>query len=215
MGSVLADQIKPIFPTSLMVRHLEGMDDTNRALAALIREIEASDKNRSTGTSTKGGFQTADNLLSTHAKANHPALMALKQHIAGAVQSYADLLIAQECSRKPAQVKYESWGWGVILRAGNWQGHHVHPDAHISGVYYVAAPPVALEDGNDAGKISFFDPRPRANMAQLHAQVTRYWEAPVPGDMVIFPSWLEHSVAPFQGEGERICIAFNAKLIMA
>lgn len=197
-----------------MVRHLEGMQDTNRALAALIREIEASDKNSSRGTSTKGGFQTADTLLSTHARANEPALVALKRHIAGAVQSYAGLLIAQECSRKPAQVKYESWGWGVILRAGNWQSHHVHPDAHISGVYYIAAPPVVLEEGNEAGKISFFDPRPRANMAQLHAQVTRYWEAPVPGDMVIFPSWLEHSVAPFQGEGERICIAFNAKLNM-
>jgi hypothetical protein len=51
-------------------------------------------------------------------------------------------------------------------------------------------------------------------MAQLHAQVTRYWEAPVPGDMLLFPSWLEHSVAPFEGEGERICIAFNVRLLM-
>jgi uncharacterized protein (TIGR02466 family) len=211
----LSDQIKPIFPTSLMVRHVEGMEETNRALAALIRDIEAADANSAKGTSTKGGFQTADDLLSTHPRANDPALVALKRHIASAVQSYAGLLIAQECSRQPAQVKFESWGWGVVLRAGDWQGHHVHPDAHISGVYYVSAPPVTLEDGNDAGKISFYDPRPRANMAQLYAQVTRYWEAPVPGDMVVFPSWLEHSVAPFQGDGMRICIAFNAKLDMA
>jgi hypothetical protein len=29
------------------------------------------------------------------------------------------------------------------------------------------------------------------------------------------PGWLEHSVAPFQGDGVRICIAFNVKLLTA
>jgi len=210
----MADQIKPIFPTSLMVRPVADMDAANIALANLIREIETADKNSATGTSTKGGFQTADTLLSTHPKANDPALVTLKRHIAGAVQDYTKLLLAQECARPPSQLQFDSWGWGVILRAGNWQGHHVHPDAHISGVYYIAAPPAALAEGQDAGKISFYDPRPRANMAQLYAQVTRYWEAPKPGDMLLFPSWLEHSVAPFEGEGERICIAFNVRLLM-
>jgi len=36
----------------------------------------------------------------------------------------------------------------------------------------------------------------------------------MPGDMLLFPSWLEHSVSAFQGPGERISIAFNAKLAM-
>jgi uncharacterized protein (TIGR02466 family) len=197
-----------------MVRHIPEMEATNAALAKVIHEIEAADTNSAPGTSTKGGFQTADTLLSTHPRANDPALVTLKRHIASAVQHYAKLLIAQECARPPAQLQFDSWGWGVILRAGNWQGHHVHPDAHISGVYYIAAPPAALAEGRDAGKISFFDPRPRANMAQLAAQVTRYWEAPRPGDMILFPSWLEHSVAPFEGEGMRICIAFNVRLLM-
>jgi hypothetical protein len=35
---------------------------------------------------------------------------------------------------------------------------------------------------------------------------------PLPGDMIVFPSWLEHSVSAFRGPGERICISFNAKL---
>jgi hypothetical protein len=52
-------------------------------------------------------------------------------------------------------------------------------------------------------------------MAQLLTQKTRHEEAPVPGDMVVFPSRLEHSVAPFMGAGERICIAFNVRLDMA
>ena len=105
-------------------------------------------------------------------------------------------------------------GWAVVLRAGNAQGLHVHPHANISGVYYVSAPPSTLEAGRDDGKISFYDPRPRANMNQLPRQTTRSRHAPVPGDMYLFPAWLEHSVAPFQGAGERICIAFNGKLIL-
>ena len=91
----------------------------------------------------------------------------------------------------------------------------MHPNANISGVYYIAAPPVTLADDSEDGKISFFDPRPRANMNALANQFTRRFVAPVPGDLVVFPSWLEHSVAPFEGAGERICIAFNARLELA
>jgi predicted 2-oxoglutarate/Fe(II)-dependent dioxygenase YbiX len=29
------------------------------------------------------------------------------------------------------------------------------------------------------------------------------------GELVLFPSWLLHDVKPFEGEGERITIAFN------
>jgi hypothetical protein len=56
--------------------------------------------------------------------------------------------------------------------------------------------------------------RVRANMNQLPRQITRRRQAPMPGDMIVFPSWLEHSVSAFHGPGERISIAFNAKLAM-
>ena len=115
----------------------------------------------------------------------------------------------------PRQVDTKIWGWAVSLKAGNWQAHHVHSGADISGVYYVAAPPVALNADSDGGKIIFHDPRPRANMNQLLTQITQRQETPMPGDVILFPSWLDHSVAPFAGEGERICIAFNVRLDMA
>jgi hypothetical protein len=31
----------------------------------------------------------------------------------------------------------------------------------------------------------------------------------VPGQLVLFPSWVLHDVKPFEGEGERITVAFN------
>jgi Putative 2OG-Fe(II) oxygenase len=34
--------------------------------------------------------------------------------------------------------------------------------------------------------------------------------APAAGQLLIFPAWLEHRVARFDGTGDRISIAFNA-----
>ena len=208
--SRLADQLTPLYPTNLLRRHLPDMEETNRQLTALIKSIEASEPNADAGTTTEGGYQTSAELL----KRDHPALNILKTHIGESVQAYANILIRQECSVQPSRVEFVMWGWAVVLRAGNTQGLHVHPEANISGVYYVSAPPAALQRG-DAGKISFYDPRPRANMNQLVRQITRHRESPVPGDLILFPSWLEHSVAAFDGPGERICVAFNARLIMS
>ena len=205
----MADKLVDLYPTTLLHRRLEGMAETNRQLAAFVAKIEATEPNASAETTTQGAFQTKDDLFNRP----HPAIVMLKQHIMGAIEAYAGLLIQQECTRQPTKVNFIVWGWAVSYKAGNSQGLHVHPSANISGVYYVTAPSAALGSG-DSGKISFYDPRPRANMNQLAFQATRHRQAPVPGDMFIFPSWLEHSVSPFQGPGERICIAFNAKIVM-
>lgn len=205
----MADQLLSAFPTNILKRHLDGMEETNRQLAALVDQIAASEPNANTGTTTEGGFQTKDDLF----QRDNPGIAALKPHVFSAVQDYAALVIRQELTRPPEKLDFILWGWAVAYRAGHTQGLHVHPGANVSGVYYVAAPPSTLEAG-EAGKISFYDPRPRATMAQLPFQATRHRVAPTPGDMYLFPSWLEHSVSAFQGEGTRICIAFNGKLIL-
>lgn len=76
---------------------------------------------------------------------------------------------------------------------------HTHPDSLISGVYYVSVP-------SGAGKIIFHDPRgpfvPFENTFEL---------TPAEGDLVLFPAWLPHTVAPSQLSNvrPRISIAFN------
>ena len=208
MGYGVADRLISTFPTIILQRRLEGMEETNRQLQALIAHIAATKSNSTTGTTTEGGFQTKEDLFQ---RDNH-GIETLKKHIFNAVQDYARPTGAPGGIRVPPRIDFVLWGWAVCYRAGHTQGLHVHPNANISGVYYVAAPPETLEQG-DAGKISFYDPRPRATMAQLPFQATRHRIAPVPGDMYLFPSWLEHSVSAFRGEGERVCIAFNAKLV--
>jgi len=209
MGYGVTDRLISIFPTTILHRRLEGMEETNRQLQALIAHIAATEANSTAGTTTEGGFQTKEDLF----QRDNQGVEVLKKHIFSAVQDYAGQLVRQEVTRPPSRIDFILWGWAVSYRAGHTQGLHIHPSANISGVYYVAAPPEILGQG-DAGKISFYDPRPRATMAQLPFQATRHRVAPVPGDMYLFPSWLEHSVSAFQGEGERICVAFNGKLVL-
>ena len=166
-------------------------------MAALVAEIAATEPNSTAGTTTEGGFQTKEDLF----QRDNPGIAALKPHIFIAVQEYAALMIRQELTRPPTKVDFILWGWAVSYRAGHTQGLHVHPSANVSGVYYVTAPPAALGAGR-CGKISFYDPRPRATMAQLalsgaHAIASRR----CPATCICFPSWLEHSVSAFQGEG--------------
>jgi uncharacterized protein (TIGR02466 family) len=212
---LVSDHLTTLYPTTLLRRHIDGRAANNLALTDLIAQMAASGPNASFGTSTKGGFQTREDFLAhDHPLGNHPAMVALKGHIGDAIQHYAGILIRQECARMPARVDFTLWGWAVSLESGNTQNLHVHSGADISGVYYIAAPDGALGDSDD-GKICFYDPRPRANMSQLLTQITRHRESPVPGDMVLFPSWLEHSVDAFAGEGRRICVAFNVRLTMS
>src|SRR5579872_5576214 len=133
MGYGVADRLISTFPTIILQRRLEGMEETNRQLQALIAHIAATESNSTTGTTTEGGFQTKEDLF----QRDNPGIEALKPHIFNAVQDYAGLLIRQEMTRPPAKVDFILWGWAVTYRAGNTQGLHVHPSAHLSGVYYV------------------------------------------------------------------------------
>src|SRR5258708_34696431 len=113
------------------------MEETNRQLEALVREIAANEPNSTTGTTTEGGFQTKEDLF----QRDNPGIAALKPHIFSAVQEYAGQIIRQELTRQPAKVDFILWGWAVIYQAGHTQGLHVHPNANVSGGYYVTAPP--------------------------------------------------------------------------
>jgi uncharacterized protein (TIGR02466 family) len=106
--------------------------------------------------------------------------------------------------------------WFHITRRGGFFGLHNHPNASWSGVYCVD--PGQHDPGkNDSGVLSFVNPMVMSAM-HIDAGVAKI---PMPygnqiasmrlgsGELVIFPSWVLHDVKPFEGDGERITIAFN------
>jgi uncharacterized protein (TIGR02466 family) len=106
--------------------------------------------------------------------------------------------------------------WFHITRRGGFFGLHNHPNASWSGVYCVD-PGRHDPDKAMSGQLCFVNPMITSAM-HLDAGVARM-KAPFgyqtvsaslePGQLVLFPSWVLHDVKPFEGEGERITVAFN------
>ncbi|MBI2316604.1 MAG: 2OG-Fe(II) oxygenase family protein [Betaproteobacteria bacterium] len=98
--------------------------------------------------------------------------------------------------------------WANILARGAAHKAHSHPNNFLSGVYYVQTDPAI-----DA--INFHDPRSqtaviRPPVAELTAENTDQVVVRVRnGMLLLFPSYLEHSVDANAGENERISVSFN------
>jgi uncharacterized protein (TIGR02466 family) len=106
--------------------------------------------------------------------------------------------------------------WYHVTRRGGFFGVHNHPNASWSGVYCVD-PGRSDAGAKDSGRLSFINPMITSAM-HMDAGIARmqlpygYQVAGVTleaGQLVIFPSWVLHDVKPFEGQGERITIAFN------
>jgi len=106
--------------------------------------------------------------------------------------------------------------WFHITRRGGFFALHNHPMASWSGVYCVD-PGKHDPDKRDSGLLSFLNPAiagamyldpANANLIGAWAYKIRHLRME-PGQLVLFPSWVMHDVKPFEGEGERITVAFN------
>jgi hypothetical protein len=102
------------------------------------------------------------------------------------------------------------FAWTSLHRAGSHHVSHHHVDSAVSGVFYVQVPsasssPAEVEAGGGSGDLIFYDPRGSLPPfgKSLHIR-------PVVGDLVLFPGYLMHSVAPtYSMEGYRISVSFN------
>ena len=97
--------------------------------------------------------------------------------------------------------------WGNVSSPGASHHQHSHPNNYLSGCYYLQA-----DEG--ANTITFYDPKPRQNIRppmsgpsietaeEIHMKIE-------PGDLILFPNWLVHSVGENCSARDRISIAFN------
>ena len=98
--------------------------------------------------------------------------------------------------------------WATVLAKGATHKVHSHPNNFLSGVYYVRTRP-----GSDT--INFHDPRRqtgviRPPVVELTAENTDQVVVSVTnGSLLMFPSYLEHSVDTNVSGEERISISFN------
>lgn len=105
-------------------------------------------------------------------------------------------------------VRWSFLGWANISETGALNTMHTHPGMTWSGVYYVDTGDSPGQ--NDSGILKFMDPSPgsAASFLPFLARATPQIQ-PVAGLMLLFPSYVPHSVLPHRGSRPRISIAFN------
>jgi len=102
--------------------------------------------------------------------------------------------------------------WANVNVKYAYNNVHNHPNSMLSGVYYVKV------QGN-CGDLSLFDPRKQAWIMQPDFSERNVMNAPVQfiapqaGNLIIFPSWLEHGVNQNLSDAERVSLSFNVNLV--
>jgi uncharacterized protein (TIGR02466 family) len=193
----------PIFATPISSYLWPESSALNEELRKLILQRERGTP--SLERSNVGGWHSSTDLFHS----DQTAIRQLKNRLC----AYTTDLFKSVSSnpKQPTSPKFVMEAWANVLRSGQYHSVHSHPNAFWSGVYYVTGNPRPAQHHQFSGKLEFIDPRPGASLTYTEgtALYGRFLLNPSPGQMVMFPGWLQHQVHPFFGAGERITIAFN------
>ena len=140
----------------------------------------------------------------------HPAIGAFRTIITEVVND-----IAKELTHAPshpflgrrAKTPLEIVSWANLMPAQGVQAAHIHNLGWMSGVYYPKVPKaVSSGDNSHAGWLGFG--QPGYNIPSLRPPPMRFL-APEAGLLVCFPSYIWHWTEPFEGDEERVSVAFD------
>lgn len=180
------------------------MAEFNAALDAHLDTMHT-DKREPLDQTLRHGTQTAPAVL-----AGRNALVgALRQRIEEAVAVYIDRMPPDEShplTRRRATGFSFAGSWSSRLHDQGFHANHVHPKGWISSCYYVAVPDAALDPSVQQGWIKFGEPSFKTAMTGTICRAIQ----PVPGRLVLFPSYMWHGTIPFRSAAARTTIAFDA-----
>jgi uncharacterized protein (TIGR02466 family) len=101
--------------------------------------------------------------------------------------------------------------WTIRQFEDSYQEMHTHPGGNLSGNIYISAPELREHSKASDSQIAFRLPQTRDIGKFIMNDMWKY--NPVPGTVVVFPSYLPHTVYPWKGTGHRTVMAFDAKLV--
>ena len=136
----------------------------------------------------------------------------LKSWIETVSQEYMDVVSEQTGSTdlklcKPVVINI----WTTRQYAGDYHEMHAHLGSNISGNIYISAPQLGLTSNSSDGK--FILKLPQTKDISRFIMQDMWKTDPTPGTFVVFPSCLSHTVHPWQGDGHRTVVSFEASLV--
>ena len=185
-------EVLPVFPTPVCRFRVPPAD---------AEQINA--QVRATAAEIVGNLGESGDLLQTHQTLHLDAAYGhtceIIRQAAGAVMEF------MQYQRHPFEI---TGLWVNVGRPGAPHKAHSHPNNFLSGTYYAVTP-------EGASAITFHDPRPQAGLiAPQPERLTPMNGGKItfdvaPGDLLLWPSWLRHSVPPNRSGEDRLTLSFN------
>lgn len=199
-----ATSIKSWFPTliyqqALLARGTAALNAELLRESAQIRDYDKPGRQWS-ARNYPGGYTSYGSMDRLHQFSS--TFDRLREHLDGHVRRYARALHWNLQGRPLAMTDC----WINIMPRGCAHSFHLHPQAVVSGTYYVSTPP-------GSSGLKFEDPRlsrlmaaPPRKGARQQAHIEYAAKA---GQVILFESWLRHEVPASRIARERVSISFN------
>ena len=188
------------FPTPVWTIQLDNYQSINEQMYEFIKINQSKDQEGISKSNIKGWHSKDFNM-----QENEP-----KNFIKFILPAIEQVITDMNWEKQKQSININNM-WAIINTGGSANLRHQHGNSTISGAYYVRAP-------KNSGDIVFYDPRPApvytypkaVNPNLLNAQVNGI--SPKEGALVLFPSYLDHSVNENLSDEERIVISFNISI---
>jgi len=189
------------FPTAVWRFNAPGHEALNQKLLQLADDERARDP---------AGIGHRSSVLGWHSKDKLHQRPEMQDFLTILHDNIAEVSRAYRIDTKQAGLELAT-SWIIVNGTFASGAVHCHPNAFLSGVYYINAP-------ENCGDIYFQDPRHAALMGACPVTEHAPWTVrqisyrPTPGGMLIFPSWLYHGVEPNLSDTPRVSLSFNFRL---
>ena len=199
----MTDKIYKFFPDPLFKYKLHNFEKNNLLLEKYIYDIYNKD-NQGVKLSNINGWHSKPFNLSDPKSAPYIFFQNIKPHLIDVFDKYGWVF-------NEKKIRCEAM-WAIINKKENFNVEHIHANCYLSAAYYVKVP-------KNSGKFQIHNPnhvsrnrfpiisRPtELNILKASLEVQE-------GELLIFPSYLPHSVGKNESEEDRIVVSFNLNIV--
>jgi uncharacterized protein (TIGR02466 family) len=210
--------LMPLWSTPLGLHRYAQADSVNPLLVRVFQSMRATDPQ---ATPASAFYASRDDLLQ---RIRLPEWEGLVRFIVDSLRQTVALANQGAWPEATPGLQIALRGiWFQISSQGSHHDVHTHGNCSWSGVYCVqvdaeperrAHPVLGAANGNTRFYGPHFNQLGGAHMdfGNAYLQSAHLDVPPLPGQLVVFPSWLAHQAMPYAGTADRIIVSFNASV---
>jgi len=207
-----------LWSTPLGVHRFPQADEINPLLVRVFRTMRATDERADPGAAF---YASRDDLLQ---RIRLPEWEQLVRFIVDGIRQTVVLANQSVWPEATPGLQIALRGiWFQMANQGSHHDVHTHGNCSWSGVYCVQVDNTEKRRahrllGATNGVTRFYGPHfnhlggAHMDFGNAYLQAAHLDVEPLPGQLVVFPSWLPHQAMPYDGETDRIIVSFNASV---